>query len=198
MNKLYKKNKIAFQTNENIWNNQSILTSKKKKWSFFLKNVNNSNKLKPKNLKDLYKRRLLAKQKFKKFYGCMADYQLKNLFLLFKQKEQPMNQITIFLEQRLDIILYRMGFVSSIFEGKQLIFYKNVYINDVLIKSSNYQLSEGDVIYVDNYKTHTKNIPIYLEYNKKLKKVIFLRKPEISEIEYPFSAELNLVAESFL
>lgn len=197
MNKLYKKNKIAFQTNENIWNNLSILKSKKKKWNFFFKNVNNTNKPKPKNLKDLYKRRLLAKQKFKKFYGCIADYQLKNIFSLFKQKEQAINLVAIFLEQRLDIVLYRMGFVSSVFEAKQLIFYKNIYINNILIKSSNYQLKEGDIIYVDKYKTNVKNIPVYLEYNKKLKKIIFLRKPEISEIEYPFSGELNLVAESF-
>lgn len=198
MNKLHKKNKIAFQTNENIWNNISILNSKKKKWNFFLKNVNNTNKPKPKNLKDLYKRRLLAKQKFKKFYGCIADYQLKNIFSLFKQKEQTMNLVAIFLERRLDMILYRMGFVSSVFEAKQLIFYKKVYINNILVKSSNYQLNEGDVISINKYKTNIKNIPVYLEYNKKLKKVIFLRSPEINEIEYPFSSELSLVSESFL
>ena len=83
MNKLYKKNKIAFQTNENIWNNLKIFTLKKKKWKFFSKNVNETNKQKPKNLKELYKRRLLAKQKFKKFYGCISDYQLKNIFSSF-------------------------------------------------------------------------------------------------------------------
>ena len=109
-----------------------------------------------------------------------------------------MNLVAIFLERRLDMVLYRMGFVSSVFEAKQLIFYKKVYINNVLVKSSNYQLNEGDVILINKYKTNIKNVPVYLEYNRKLKKVIFLRNPEINEIEYPFSSELNLVSESFL
>lgn len=198
MNKLYKKNKISFQTNENIWNDTTLFKANKKKWGVFKKNINNTNKLKPKNLKDLYKRRLLAKQKFKKFYGCIAEYQLKNIFYLFKKREQVMNLVVIFLEQRLDVVLYRMGFVSSIFEAKQLIFFKKVYVNNILVKSSNYQLKEGDIFYVKEYKTNMKHIPVYLEYNEKLRKTIFLRKPEIDEIEYPFHSELNLIAESFL
>ena len=39
MNKLAKRNKILFQSQENIRNNSKIFSSTKKKWKFFIKNA---------------------------------------------------------------------------------------------------------------------------------------------------------------
>lgn len=199
MNKLARRNKILFQSQENIWNNSKIFSSNKKKWKFFIKNAKNvQNKERPRNLKDLFKRKLIAKQKFKSFYGAISNYQLKNIFSMFKNQGQAPSKVILFLEQRLDMILYRIGISSSIFQIKQKIVQQGVRVNGQVVKSPNYRLKEGDIILLKDYQTNYKYIPTYLEYNEKLKTIIVLRKPRLKEIHHPFSLELDLVSQSFL
>lgn len=199
MNKLAKRNKILFQSQENIWNKSKIFSSNKKKWKFFIKNAKNvQNKERPRNLKDLFKRKLIAKQKFKSFYGAISNYQLKNIFSRYKNQGQTPSKVILFLEQRLDMILYRMGISSSIFQIKQKIVQQGIRVNGQLVKSPNFQLKKGDIIYLENYLTNHKYIPTYLEYNERLKIIIILRKPRLEEIHHPFSLELDLVSQSFL
>lgn len=199
MNKLARRNKILFQSQENIWNNSKIFSSNKKKWRFFIKNAKNvQNKERPRNLKDLFKRKLIAKQKFKSFYGAISNYQLKNIFSMFKNQGQTSSKVILFLEQRLDMVLYRIGISSSIFQIKQKIVQQGIQVNGQVVKSPNYRLKEGDIIVVKDYQTNYKYIPTYLEYNEKLKTIIVLRKPRLKEIHHPFSLELDLVSQSFL
>ena len=59
--------------------------------------------------KKLYKERLFAKQQFKNFYGCIPEYQLKNLFKELKYKKNNNNIIQkfiILLESRLYMVVY--------------------------------------------------------------------------------------------
>jgi hypothetical protein len=64
----------------------------------------------PEKKKQLFKERLFAKQQFKNFYGCIPEYQLKNLFFYLKNKTNNNNIIQkfiILLESRLDMVIYR-------------------------------------------------------------------------------------------
>jgi len=188
------RSKIFFQTKENIFNNKKTLKLKKKKWRFFKKK---NNLQRPESLKKIYKQKLLEKQKFKSFYGNLFDYQLKNIFLLLKKKNSLniIQDLCIFLEKRLDVTLFRMGLVPSIFESKNLINQKKIFVNNKLINSINYNLKPGDIIFINQQDCKIKNliIPPYIEWNKNLNLFIFIRNPKINEIVYPFNINLNLV-----
>ena len=168
--------------------------------------------------KKIYKERLFAKQQLKNFYGCIPEYQLKNLFNYLKLKKNNNNIIhkfIILLESRLDIVIFRSKITKTIFEAKQIINHGKVKINNKIITSSNLILNKGDIITFNNFKILNNYIYIkknnqniflkkirnnktnYIEFNNKLNICIFLRKPFFNEIQYPFNLNLKLVDDYF-
>nr|YP_009327225.1 ribosomal protein S4 [Aphanomyces astaci]AOQ30612.1 ribosomal protein S4 [Aphanomyces astaci] len=231
INKLNKKKWILLKKNI-FWNNkkkEKLLTSLKifknlaiaRKKTFEYKNLlkkYTKNKRPPK--KKLYKERLFAKQQFKNFYGCIPEYQLKNLFknLKLKKTNNIIQKFIILLESRLDMIIYRSKITKTIFEAKQIINHGKIKINDKIITSSNFILNKGDIISLNNFKLSKKffykskniidnnniflkkfrkNKVNYIEFNNKLNICIFLRKPLFNEIKYPFELNLKLIDEYF-
>jgi small subunit ribosomal protein S4 len=112
------------------------------------------NKIRRPQKKKLYKERLLAKQQFKFFYGCIPEYQLKNLFsyLKLKNNRNVLQKFIILLESRLDMIIFRLRIVKTIFEAKQIINHGKIKINNKIIFSSNLLLKKGDIITLNNFK----------------------------------------------
>jgi small subunit ribosomal protein S4 len=205
------KYRICVRTNENVWNTKNIYKLKKKKWKLFTKVkkqhklipiVNNSFfDLKPKSTKQLYKRRLLARQTLKSFYGGLTNKKLKNIFSLLKTKNSSniIYRLIQSLETRLDITLYRLNIASTIFEAKQLIQHKKVCVNNIIQSSRNYQLKPGDCVSLRSQslietKPSIKLLP-YFEINQKLNIFVFLRQPNLNEIYYPFKLQHDLIFE---
>lgn len=199
MKKIIPKNKILLKLKSNIWNNFKIKKLKSKKWRFFVKNLifyKKTFEYKPKNLKHLYKQRLLEKQKLKSFYGFLSEKKLKiikNLIL----KKNNISKLNIFLEKKLYILLYRLNVTSSIFEAKQLIRHKKIKINNKIVTYPDYTLKKGDIVKFTSKNLNKKNINIlpYIEYEKNFNMFIFLRNPKISEIKYPFKYNPTLISE---
>ena len=138
-------------------------------------------------------------QQFKYFYGCLPEYQLKNIFhsILKKSKGNKLVAFLTHLESRLDIVLFRLRVAKSIYHAKQLISHKKIKVNGQIIKNNAIILKKGDVIEIDSFDSSIlkKNIPTYLEFNRFLKKIVFLKKPSMKEIEYPFSLNFSYVFE---
>ena len=125
----------------------------------------------PERKKHLFKERLFAKQQFKNFYGCIPEYQLKNLFFYLKNKTNNNNIIQkfiILLESRLDMVIYRSKITKTIFQAKQIINHGKIKVNNKIITSSNFILNRGDIITLNNFKVIKK-----FNYFNKTKKSIF-------------------------
>ena len=180
---------------------------------------------KPEKKKQLYKERLFAKQQFKNFYGCIPEYQLKNLFFYLKNKTSNNNIIQkfiILLESRLDMVIYRSKITKTIFQAKQIINHGKIKVNNKIINNSNFILNRGDIITLNNFKIVKKfyykiklkknvkskkfsriigilkkNKVNYIQINNKYNLYIFLKKPAFTEIQYPFKLDLNLIDEYF-
>lgn len=203
MNKLKPRNKICFQNNENVHSDLNLLKLKKKKWNLLKKNIlkeKNFIKEKPEKKKIFYKERLFTKQQLKNFYGCVPEYQLKNIFQTLNKKKDKTNileDFIILLESRLDIIIYRLKVTRSIFEAKQIINHGKVQINGKYVFSQNYILKKGDIISFHDFKTKKREIikVPYIEYNRYLKKGVFLNIPSFNQIKYPFFLNLKLIDE---
>jgi ribosomal protein S4 len=149
MNKLRPRNKICFQNNTNPHANLRISKLTKKKWNLLKKKFNYRKEIKPEKRNRFFQKRLFEKQQFKNFYGCIHDYQLKNLFQKFAKKDNKINVVKKFvitLESRLDINVLRLRFAKSIFQSKQLINHGKILVNDKLVTKSNFLLKKGDVI----------------------------------------------------
>jgi len=241
MNKLRPRNKICFQNNKNIHANLNIQKLKKKKWILLKKNVFkqkrqinlknriiNKSKWKklnfneqkilsdqryitPQQKKKLFKERLFEKQQFKNFYGCIPEYQLKNLFNILKNKKDNtdiINKFVILLESRLDVVIFRLQIAKTIFESKQIINHNKIKVNNKIVNFQNYILKKGDIISLTNfqksenfYKNNIyKNKIIktnYLQFDSKTKIGLFIKEPTFNDIQYPFHLDFKLIDAYF-
>ncbi len=151
MNKLKPRNKICFQNNRNIHKNLKLLKLKSKKWNLFKKKLRYKKEIKPEKRKKFFQKRLFEKQQFRNFYGCIHEYQLKNLLQNLSKKDNKINifkKFVILLESRLDINLVRLKLTKTIFQSKQLINHKKVKINNKIINKPNFLLKKGDIIHI--------------------------------------------------
>ena len=149
MNKLKPRNKICFQNNRNIHKNLNLFKLKSKKWNLFKKKLRYRKEVKPEKRKKFFQKRLFEKQQFKNFYGCIHEYQLKNIFKKLSKKSNKINifkNFVILLESRLDINLVRLKLVKTFFKAKQLINHKKISVNSKIISKPNFILQKGDIV----------------------------------------------------
>ena len=149
MNKLRPRNKICFQNNENQHSNLKISKLKRKKWNLFKKRLKYRKEIKPEKRNKFFQKRLFEKQQFKNFYGCVPEYQLKNLFKILKKKKNKINtfkEFVLILESRLDINIVRLKLAKTIFQAKQLINHKKIKVNNQIVNKPNFLLKKGDII----------------------------------------------------
>lgn len=100
-----------------------------------------------------YKTELLEKQKFRLSF-CLTKSQLKsylkqNRISFFIKKTEQLK----LLESRIDYILFRANFASTILEAKQFINHKHILINDSSVTVPNFFCKPGDVISIKNDKS---------------------------------------------
>ena len=92
-----------------------------------------------------YGLQLREKQKAKRFYG-VPETQFRNLFEKAAKKQGKTGEnLMIFLETRLDNVVFRLGFAASRKEARQLVTHGHFTING---KKADIPSMEGDVIKV--------------------------------------------------
>jgi small subunit ribosomal protein S4 len=152
---------------------------------------------------------LRAKQRLKNHYGRINETQFKNTFKkAYKMRGNTAEQFVGLLESRLDAVVYRMNFASSIFGARQLVSHKHIRVNGKTVNIPSYILKEGDEIelkasskeipnIIESTTKLLRKIPPYISFEQSLFKGKFIKKPEISEVPYPFEVEVHLVVEFY-
>ena len=156
-----------------------------------------------------YGTQLEAKQKMKFYYGNMNERQFRNVYRKARNKKGNTSENLIgFLERRLDIIIYRAKFATTVFSARQLINHGHIRVNGRKVNIPSYLINEKDTIEVrDRSKEMTmivgslvnkeREIPDYIQMDGKNKKVKLIRVPKFSEVPYPTIMEPNLVIEYY-
>ena len=152
---------------------------------------------------------LEAKQKMKFYYGNMNERQFRNVYrkALSKKGNTTENLIGL-LERRLDTVIYRAKFASTVFSARQIINHGHIKVNGKKVNIPSYLVKEEDSIEVkDKSKELTmilgslvskeREIPEYIQMDEKNKKAKFTRIPKFSEVPYPTIMEPNLVIEYY-
>ena len=152
---------------------------------------------------------LQAKQKLKSYYGNINERQFRNIYkkAIMKRGDTAENLIG-FLERRLDAVVYRAKFSTTIFSARQLINHGHVKVNGKKVNISSYLLSEEDTIEIKDKSKQLaiidialankeRDIPEYLQVDEKKRTIKFVRTPKFEEVPYPVVMEPNLVIEYY-
>lgn len=152
---------------------------------------------------------LNAKQMVKNHYGRVTETQFRNIFkLASKMKGNTAENFAGLLEQRLDMVVYRMNFAPTIFAARQLVSHCHVRLNGKKVNIASQRVQVGDVIEIkDNSKNITKIIesvqklsrpvPEYLSIDPAKMSGQLVRIPMISDIPYPFQPNFGKIVEYY-
>jgi small subunit ribosomal protein S4 len=114
-------------------------------------------KTKRSSLSDDYRERLLEKQKLRFNYGITE----KQLISYYKEAKRQKGSTGIglleLLEARLDCIVYRLGFASTIPAARQIVNHGHILVNNRLIDIPSFICTPGDKIQVKE-KATSKNL----------------------------------------
>ena len=156
-----------------------------------------------------YGTQLQAKQKMKFYYGNINERQFRNVYRKAIQKKGNTTENLVgFLERRLDTVIYRAKFATTVFSARQLINHGHIRVNGKKVNIPSYLINTEDTIEI---KDKSKNIaiitgalvgkerevPDYIHLDEKNKIAKLTRIPKFSEIPYPTIMEPNLVIEYY-
>ena len=152
---------------------------------------------------------LQAKQKLKAYYGNINERQFRNIYKKASMLKGDTSENLIgLLEKRLDAVIYRAKFSTTIFSARQLINHGHVKVNGKKVNIASYSVNEEDSIEIrDKSKqlaiidialaSKERETPEYIQMDEKNKKVKFVRTPKFEEVPYPIVMEPNLVIEYY-
>tara|TARA_B110000438_G_C15275479_1_gene420271 strand:- start:105 stop:551 length:447 start_codon:yes stop_codon:yes gene_type:complete len=143
------------------------------------------------------------------YYGNMNERQFRNVYRkAINKKGNTTENLVGLLERRLDTVIYRAKFATTIFSARQIINHGHIKVNGKKVNISSFLVSENDTISIkDKSKELTvivgaigskeREIPEYIELDAKNKTAKLIRVPKFSEIPYPTIMEPSLVIEYY-
>ncbi len=154
-----------------------------------------------------YGQQLQEKQKAKFMYG-VSEKQFRNLFKEANRKEGNTGEILIqLLEQRLDNVVYRMGFATTRAFARQLVNHGHILVDGRRVDIPSYRVKAGQKIEIREKSknnpqiqraielTNQTGIVEWVDVDKEKLFGIFTRIPEREEISIP--VEERLIVELY-
>jgi ribosomal protein S4 len=101
-----------------------------------------------------YTLQLQEYRKLRLFYGSLSKKTITRYFRASTKTPGEFSKKFIhLLEQRLDVILYRSHFATTLASARQLIAHHSIFVNHTRVSSPNYHVKPGDIITIDQ-KSH--------------------------------------------
>jgi small subunit ribosomal protein S4 len=107
-----------------------------------------------------YQLQLREKQKVKRMYGLLEGQFRRYYELAERHRGVTGTNLLLYLECRLDNVLYRMGFASSRDQARQIVRHNHVLVNGRRVNIPSYQVKVGSVVEIQEKK---RKVPIILE-----------------------------------
>lgn len=195
------KHKIDRRLGVNLWGRSKSPVNERN----YAPGQHGSNKKKPTD----YGVQLLAKQKLKGYYGNLNERQFRRIFQRASQMRGDTSQNIIgLLESRLDAVVYRMKFATTVFAARQLISHGHVTVNGKIVNIASYQVNEGDVVEItakfkenvvvlEAVQSSEREFPTYVDVDLKALKGTYVHIPKLEDVPYPVSMEPNIVIEFY-
>ena len=152
---------------------------------------------------------LQAKQKLKAYYGNINERQFRNIYrkALAKKGDTTENLIAL-LESRLDTVIYRAKFATTVFSARQIINHGHIRVNKKRVNISSYLVKDSDEIEIREkskkltmidgaLQSKERDVPEYIHSDDKNKTAKLVRVPKFAEVPYPVIMEPSLVIEYY-
>ena len=156
-----------------------------------------------------YKVQLQAKQKLKNYYGNLNERQFRNLYREADRRRGNTGENLVgLLESRLDAVIYRAKFATTVFQARQLINHGHVKVNGKRVNISSFKLNDKDEVEIKesskqlayvlaSTQLKERDVPEYIVADHKKMTAKLARVPKFDEIPYPAIMEPNLVVEYY-
>ncbi len=149
-----------------------------------------------------YALQLREKQKVRRIYGVL-EKQFRNYYKNAAMKKGATGEnLLSLLENRLDNVVYRMGFACTRAEARQLVSHKAVLVNDKVTNIPSYQVNPGDSIVITEKGKKQQRIqdsltvaeqygfPEWVEVNSKAMSGVYKAVPEREELGSDINEQL--------
>ena len=156
-----------------------------------------------------YGLQLAAKQKLKGYYGNITEKQFRRVYKEASRRRGDTAENMIgALERRLDMVVFRLNFVPTVFAARQFVNHGHILVNGRRVTIASYVVREGDVIEVreksrdldlvqGSVQQPERDVPDYMTVDTKALKGTFVRIPKLADVPYPVQMEPNLVIEYY-
>lgn len=115
-------------------------------------------KTKRSSLSDDYRERLLEKQKIRFNYG-LTEKQLISYYKEAKRRQGSTGTLLLeLIEARLDCVVYRLGFASTIPAARQIVNHGHILVNNKPINIASFICQSGDIITIKEKENSKKLI----------------------------------------
>ncbi|WFA09935.1 30S ribosomal protein S4 [Tissierella sp. Yu-01] len=153
-----------------------------------------------------YGQQLLEKQRLRSYYGVMEKQFVKYVRMAKKSPDQTGHALVKILESRLDNLVYRIGYASSIRQARQMVVHGHILVNGKKIDIPSYLCEVGDTItlreksrdvelFKDNFHNAMLNTLPYIVKDEENFSAKYIKIPEREEI--PIEIEDQLVVEYY-
>lgn len=153
-----------------------------------------------------YGTQLLEKQRLRAYYGVMEKQFRKYFNMALKDDDITGSALVKRLEMRLDNLVYRMGFASSIRQARQMVVHGHILVNGKKVNIPSYGLAVGDklelreksrkiAMFADNFNDNLLNQYPYITKDGDNFSAVLTREPEREEI--PIEINDQLVVEYY-
>jgi len=112
------------------------------------------------------------------------------------------------LERRLDTVVYRSKFVSTMFAARQFINHGHVKVNGKRVNISSYKLKPGDIVEVKDASKQLaivleanqlgeRDVPDFIEADHGKQTATFIRIPQLADVPFAVQMEPHLIVEFY-
>lgn len=152
-----------------------------------------------------YGRQLLEKQRLRAYYEIMEKQFRKYVIKALNDSDTTGDALVRLLETRLDNLVYRLKFASSIRQARQMVVHGHILVNGHKVDRPSYAIAVGDVIalkeksqknvlFRDNFQNDVKLLP-YLSKDLDRFSGTLERNPDRNEV--PIQIDDHLVVEYY-
>ncbi|KNF07075.1 30S ribosomal protein S4 [Gottschalkia purinilytica] len=107
-----------------------------------------------------YGKQLIEKQKLKAYYGILEKQFKRYVKEAFKSDKNPSEALVSRLERRLDNIVYRIGFASTLRQARQMVVHGHILVNGSKVNIPSYEVLVGDSI---SLKEKSRKVNLFAE-----------------------------------
>jgi small subunit ribosomal protein S4 len=152
---------------------------------------------------------LKAKQKLKGYYANISERQFRKVYEEASRMTGDTSENLIgLLERRIDAIVYRAKFASTMFAARQLVSHGHVRINGRRVTVPSIRVKPGDsielsarakemAVVMEATQLAERDTPDYIEVDHKAMTARLARVPALTDVPYPVQMEPHFVVEYY-